>query len=103
MEAKYDIDPYFVKFVFLRHLYGMVTTGLICYRINVKFIIDMLKSPENRKRSLESFASENWLVVNCKLPATEMRFGDDIYAIAVAMLHKKNAMHLKYFDQDDKQ
>jgi hypothetical protein len=29
-----------------------------------------------------------------------MRFGEDIYALAVAMLHKKNAKHLKYFDQE---
>lgn len=31
-----------------------------------------------------------------------MRFGEDIYALAVAMLHKKNAKHLKYFNQQDK-
>jgi len=61
----------------------------------------MLKSAENRKRPLWTFAQENWLVVNCKLPASEMKFGDDIYALAVAMLHKKNAKHLKYFDQED--
>ena len=30
-----------------------------------------------------------------------MRFGEDIYALSVAMLHKKNAKHLKYFDQDE--
>ena len=32
-----------------------------------------------------------------------MIFGDDIYAISVAMLHKKNAKHLKYFDQDEEE
>lgn len=30
-----------------------------------------------------------------------MIFGEDIYALSVAMLHKKNAKHLKYFDQDE--
>lgn len=39
------------------------------------------------------------MYVNNKEPAKEMRFGEDIYALAVAMLHKKNATHLRYFDR----
>lgn len=39
------------------------------------------------------------MVLNNKEPAKEMRFGEDIYALAVAMLHKKNARHLGYFDK----
>ena len=99
-EAKYDIEPHFVKFMFLRHLYGLITTGLICYRITTKFIIKMLRK-DGWKKPLYTFASENWLVLNNKHPATEMLFGDDIYALSVAMLHKKNAKHLRYFDQDE--
>ena len=28
-----------------------------------------------------------------------MKFGNDIYALSIAILHKKNAMHLKYYDK----
>ena len=31
-----------------------------------------------------------------------MNFGTDIYALAVAILHKKNAKHLKYYDENER-
>ena len=42
----------------------------------------------------------NWIVFNNKPPNDEMKFGEDIYALAVAILHKKNAMHLKYYEEN---
>lgn len=32
-----------------------------------------------------------------------MRFGEDIYSLVVAMLHKKNARHLRYFDKHNEE
>ena len=80
-------------------MYGMVSTILICYRINKKVIIPLFK---DKKHNISDTIDENWIVKNNKKPNDEMNFGTDIYALAVAILHKKNAKHLKYYDENER-
>jgi hypothetical protein len=100
-EAKYNINPQFTKFIFLRHIYGAISTSLICFRINRKLIIPLFKD-SSKKLSDSDVIDDNWIVKNNKKPNDEMMFGEDIYALAVAILHKKNAKHLKYYDENEK-
>lgn len=78
----------------------MISTGLICFRINRKLIFPILKEPSKKLSECETI-DENWIVKNNKPPADDMIFGDDIYALAVAILHKKNAKHLKYYEKNE--
>ena len=75
----------------------MISTSLICYRINRKFIIKVFKGSK-----INEIIDENWVVKNNKKPNDEMMFGEDIYALSVAILHKKNAKHLKYYDKNER-